>query len=61
MDPCFDGTLTSADRLYLDRLWQALGVDPKAEAVHVIEARLILAALREQVFMIQRRQQEAGL
>ena len=61
MDPCFDGTLTSADRLYLDKLWQELGVDPKAPLVHEIESRLILAALKEQLFMIRRREQEAGL
>ena len=41
----FDGVLHSAERLYLDKLWQGLGVDPLDERVQQLEGRLIRASL----------------
>lgn len=59
----FSGTLHSAERLYLDHLWQNLGVDPLDERVHQIEGRLIAAALRdisEQFRVIRKAHEMAG-
>lgn len=39
--------MTSAERLYLDRLWRALGVDPRSEGAQVIEGRVALAATKD--------------
>ncbi len=44
-DRDFNGTLHSAERLYLDKLWQGLGVNPLDERVQEIEARLVRATL----------------
>ena len=44
-DRDFSGVLHSAERLYLDRLWQGLGVDPLDPRVEEIEGRLIRASL----------------
>lgn len=44
-DRDFGGTLHSAERLYLDKLWQHLGVNPLDERVQQIEGRLIRATL----------------
>lgn len=47
-DRCFNGILHSAERLKLDALWKELGVDLMDERAALIEARLIVATLREQ-------------
>lgn len=39
--------MTSAQRMYLDGLWRALGIDPRADIVQVIELRVRLAAMQE--------------
>lgn len=44
-DRCYTGCLTSADRLYLDRLWQQMGVDPLSEMVAAVEARIVRSTL----------------
>lgn len=56
----YGGTLTSADRLYLDRLWQQLQVDPLSDIAEAIEQRLISSTLRGQLEMIRSRRREAG-
>ena len=53
----YGGVLTSAERLYLDRHWQDLGVNPLDDRVGQIEGRLIKATLEEQNRM-QREQLE---
>lgn len=46
-DRCWGGTLHSSERLYLDHLWQGLGVDPHDDLVAAIEGRLVAATLRD--------------
>jgi hypothetical protein len=45
-DRCFNGTLHSNERLYLDKLWQGLEIDPLDERVSQLEGRLIASGLR---------------
>ena len=58
-DRCFGGSLTSAERLYLDRLWVSLGVPPENQIAEAIEGRLILAAVRDLKDRITEMQREA--
>ena len=39
--------MTSAQRLYLDRLWWTLGVDPRSDVAQVIELRVTVAATQD--------------
>jgi len=45
----YDGLLHSNERLYLDKLWQGLGVDPLDDRAHVLELRLIRAVFAHQL------------
>ena len=58
-DRCFGGSLTSAERLYLDRLWLKVGVPPENLVAEAIEGRLILAAVKDITNRIQEMQREA--
>ena len=42
----FGSILHSAERLYLDKLWQQLGINPLDERVEELEGRLIRASLK---------------
>lgn len=46
-DRCWGGSLHSKERMFIDHLWQKLGVNPQHEVAALIEGRLIFAALRD--------------
>lgn len=39
--------LTSAERLYLDRMWRLLGIDPRSDEARMIELKVEFYTLRE--------------
>lgn len=58
-DRCWGGSLHSNERMFIDHLWQELGINPRGEIVALLEGRLIFAALRDQAERLHELRQQA--